>query len=265
MGADARDAATADATDAAAADASDANDFADIGTMQIDAPTLVDFPHAVDEAFCTRLMQCCIMSTDIASPAQWNQDGEGGCAPLFDQFGGAFGIGKYDVALDSGLVGYDASAANSCLLDWLSFQCGTVSAAGFAQARLTCFGAMSGTLGVDAGPCVNSLECHTGEYCRLGDAGTGTCAALSGPGQPCSDTTSSTDCDYLGLGSPPLYCAPGDAGPTCQNTLPADAGCGQNAQCQSGVCLGPRCVDTQVFSSSPTCRSFAIKDAGGGG
>jgi hypothetical protein len=75
----------------------------------------------------------------------------------------------------------------------------------------------------------------------------------------------STDCSYLGLGSSSLYCAPGDGGPTCQTTLPLDAGCTAFPQCQSGVCLSPRCVDTTVLGGSATCRAYTIPDAGGGG
>ena len=45
----------------------DSSDFADIGDVQIDVPSLAQFPLAVVSAFCGRLEQCCIRSQDIAS------------------------------------------------------------------------------------------------------------------------------------------------------------------------------------------------------
>ena len=111
----------------------------------------------------------------------------------------------------------------------------------------------------------DSVECAANEFCRIGDAGTGTCAALSGLGEPCTDTTTSFDCDYLGLGNPHCMRPPGDGGATCESALPADAGCTTQNACQSGVCVSPRCVDQAVFSSTPTCRFFTLPDAGDGG
>jgi len=255
-----------DAADAGAADdATDSSDFTNIGDVQIDVPPLAEFPHAVIEAYCSHLQDCCIMSQDIASPDQWNQDGDGGCAPFLAARSGAFGIGNHGAALDSGLVTYDATASYTCLREWLSFQCGTVSAAGLQKVKNDCYGAMAGTLGINAGPCIDSIQCKSGEYCRLGDAGNGTCVPLSGLGQPCADTTNSFDCSYLGLGNPAQYCAALEGGSICQNALPSDAGCTTNATCQAGVCIFPRCVDTTVFSSTPVCRLFQVRDAGGGG
>jgi hypothetical protein len=253
-----------DATDAGPVETgvSDSNDFTDIGDVPINVPALSEFPHAVDEAYCTRLQQCCLVQ-----PNQWNQDGDGGCVPLFDQGGGAFGIGNFG-GLTGGKVAYNQAAAYTCLHEFLSINCGTVASASLVRVQNDCFAAMVGTLDVDAGPCMSSLECKTGAYCRIiGDAGSGTCAALRGMNQPCVDTTSSTDCTYLGNGIPPLYCAPADGGgATCLPALPGDAGCTQPPQCQSVTCNGGTCVDNYVFSDpgnpGGTCASFTIVDAG---
>ena len=244
----------------------DSSDFADIGDVQIDVPSLAQFPLAVVSAFCGRLEQCCIMSQDIASPSQWNQNGDGGgCVPYLAANSGVFGVADHGAALSSGHVVLDASTASACLREFLSFQCGTIAATSVRLAKGDCLGAMVGTLSVDAGPCADSLECASNEFCRNGDSGTGTCVALGGLGQPCTDTANSLDCDYLGLGGSSLYCAPGDGGATCQNALPADAGCTTNNACQSGACVSPRCVSALAFSSTPTCRFFALPDAGDGG
>jgi hypothetical protein len=249
--------------------ASDANDFADIGDVQIDVPALTAFPHAVDEAYCTRLQQCCLVD-----PSQWNQDGaDGGCAPSFDQAGGVFGVASFG-GLAGGKVAYNQAAAYNCLHDFLSINCGTVASSSLVKVQNDCFAAMVGTLDVGAGPCNSSLECKPGGYCRVvGDASTGTCAALQTQGQPCVDTTSSTDCTYLGNGNPALYCAPGvDGGPaTCQPALPLNGTCTQNPQCVTDSCNGTSCVDMYVFSdpglAMGTCAGFTLPggDAGAGG
>jgi hypothetical protein len=248
---------------------SDGNDFADIGDVGIDVPALVDFPHTVNVAYCTRVQECCLVPSD-----QWNQNGPGGCVTDFDSNGGAYRIGAYSAALDSGTITYDPSAASRCLQEWLSLNCGTISASSLIRVRNDCYAAMKGTIPNDAGPCINSLQCQVG-YCKIAaDAGTGTCQALGGSGQPCSDKQQSTDCSYLGLGTPTLYCAAGDGGATCQSTLPSGGSCTFSAQCQSGDCKYPSCVDSVVFSDPGVpggrCAKFTldagtVADAGGGG
>ncbi len=254
--------------DSAAIDANttvtDSSDFADVGDVQVTAPALGDFPHALDVAYCTRLQECCLVP-----PAQWNQAGATGCVTLFDSYGGAFRIGSYSQALDSGLVTYSPASAVKCLTEMLSFNCGTLNVAGINQVSADCYAAVSGTLGVGAGPCTNSMECNAGEYCRLGDAGTGICVAVGSVGQPCSDTTFSTDCTYLGNGNPAQFCEPGDAGvATCQSARPEDAGCKLNQWCQSELCaINDTCTDLYAFSDpgvpNGTCALFTILDAGG--
>jgi hypothetical protein len=133
-----------------------------------------------------------------------------------------------------------------------------------------CFGALTGQLTVDAGPCRTSIECAANEYCaKIGDAG-GTCAPLVALTQPCS-RSSSEECSYLGTGTPAAFCAlAADGGPgVCQPTVAIDGGCTLNNQCQSGLCDFPTCGTQQVVSDpgvmGGTCDFFTIKDAGGGG
>ncbi len=63
------------------------------------APPLTAFPHAVDEAYCRRLQQCCLVTE-----AQWRQEGTGGCATVLDGVGGVFGLAAYNGTLDAGAV-----------------------------------------------------------------------------------------------------------------------------------------------------------------
>jgi hypothetical protein len=239
----------------------DANGFVDTGAMA-DAPPLQGFPSAVDQAYCTRLQQCCLVPN-----GSWDPN----CGPELDGVGGIIGIWDHNAALDGGHVTYDAAAAGTCLNYLLSLNCGVVPSAAVRIIRDLCFGAMQGTLGPDGG-CVDALECQAGLYCRLAaDGGAGNCTALQGQGQPCTDITLSTDCTYLGNGTPALYCAPNPdgGGATCQPALPLDAGCSVAAACQSWSCNYPICDDSFVFSDpgvpNGTCASFTIVDAGGGG
>jgi hypothetical protein len=200
---------------------------------------------------------------------QWNQEGDGGCAPYLDQNGGAFGIASFG-GLGGGKVAYDQMAAYTCLHEFLSINCGTVASASLVKVQNDCFAAMVGTLDVGAGPCTSSLECKPGGYCRAaGDGGAGACAALQGVNQPCVDLLSSTDCTYLGNGTPARFCAPGvDGGAaTCQPALGLDAGCSSNPWCVTDSCNGTSCVDLYVFSDpgtpQGTCAGFILPgDAG---
>lgn len=248
--------------DADSSTPSDANDASDV--QQYDVPPLGQYPHSVDEAYCVRMGNCCLVQ-----PSQWNLTGDGGCTPIIDEFGGFRGLAEFNAALDSGLVTYNQAAAANCLQEISTLNCGVLTAQDIVKIQNDCFSAMQGTLGVDAGPCVNALECQSGEYCQLAtDGGPGRCATLQGIGQPCNDTVHSTDCTYLGNGNPSAYCDPGDgsAPPTCASSKPLDAGCNYNPECQSGACNWPVCVDSIVFSdpgvANGVCAYFTIKDAG---
>jgi hypothetical protein len=228
-------------------------DFTDIGDVAITVPPLSGFPNAVDVAYCERLRECC-----GAGLNNWDPN----CAAQLDNLGGVFGQGAFNAAFDSGLVQFDASAAHSCLLLVRSLTCGTIPAAGLATVIQDCFGAMQGTLAIDAGPCINSLECSAG-FCKLAqDGGPGFCHALAALGQPCTDPAGSTDCTYLGNGVPPLFCGPNDAGMNvCQNALPLSAPCNSGVQCASGSCYSTGCSSNQILSNAGICSQF-ITDAG---
>ncbi len=188
---------------------------------------------------------------------------------FFDMYGGVVGVANHKTGVGSGLVVYDAAAAQTCLDSVLSFACGSGPSSAIDLVRNECFGAMQGTLTAGNGPCFDSLECVSGLYCQAGaDGGPNTCAALKTQGQPCTDTTHSSDCTYLGNGTPALYCQPVDGGtPTCQPDLPVDAGCTANAQCLTWACDDPICVSSYVFSDpgqpNGTCAYFTLPDAGG--
>jgi hypothetical protein len=244
--------------DAGTGDAvSDVMNFTDIGDVAIDVPPLSAFPHAIDVAYCERVRECCAVPVN-----QWDPT----CADQIDSVGGFFNQIQYSAALDSGLIAYDASAAFSCLHDFLAVNCNTVNSMGLNQLTRDCFGAMQGTLGIDAGPCINTLECAAG-FCALAlDGGPGICKALAAVGQPCKDTAGSTDCTYLGNGVPAFHCALGDSGAaTCQPDLPNNSACNFSVECASQECDNHLCTSTLIFVNNPAtgvCDSFTVVDGG---
>jgi len=234
-----------------------------VDVASIDAPTLQGFPPAAVQAYCARLGQCCLVST-----ASWN---EALCVRDFTSGGGFRELSSFSASLDSGNVLYDAGAAAQCIADFTGFPCGAVTSSAILTEQAACYGALAGTLGIDAGPCRTSLECATNEYCAVtADSGTGVCEALHALAAPCTKATSE-ECSYLGLGTPALFCnLPKDGGQgQCESTLPNDAGCTDNNQCQTQLCSYPSCGPTIVFSdpgvAGGTCAFFTIQDAGGGG
>jgi hypothetical protein len=262
---------TGDAGDSSTVEAPDANDAAmdaqaDVmdGGLTLTDVTLTGLPHAVDEAYCTRLQQCCLVQPD-----QWNLEGTGGCVPLFDGFGSVFGFPpNYLASLDSGLVTYDRMAATTCLQELAALNCGINTASAFVKIQNDCLAAANGTVANDGGACADSLQCQSGGYCQVtGDAGA--CQPLQTLGQACTDTTRSEDCTSLGRVGGSLYCVVADAGtPVCTPTLGLGSGCSIGSQCQSGSCKYPSCVGSVGFSdpgaAEGTCSVWVVVDAGAG-
>jgi hypothetical protein len=251
----------ADVTDAATELTDSASDVTDATVdVQTVAPSLDEFTHAVDYAYCVRIQQCC-----LTGAAQWNT---AACAALFDSYGSPFRTGVYQAAFDGGYVGYKPAQAVDCLQEIAAFNC-VVTAQVFAKAVLDCNAAIVGLIGIDAGGCRSSVECAAGAYCNVpegSDSGIGSCLSLQQEGQPCTNPNSE-QCTYLGNGEPPLFCgSPGDGGPDrCTAALGVDAGCSTNAQCQSGLC-GGQCLAESTLSDPGVdggfCQYFAIVDAG---
>jgi hypothetical protein len=226
-------------------DASDANSSDAPGDAPPDNVALFGFPHAVDLAYCTRLASCC------------GDDGGTfnitGCTHDLDVSGGAFGnIGT--AQLDSGNVTYVPSEAKKCLDDTATIACGSINATDIAVLTDECAAAIQGKFGSDAGPCSSSFDCQPTLYCASDG---GVCAPLNATGQPCTDVVFSSDCSYLGNGTPPLYCSPLDGGGgTCQPQLANGTACSSFEECQSLICdfSAPTadCSNTTVFSDKGT-------------
>jgi hypothetical protein len=238
----------------------------------VDAPTLADFPTAVNTAYCMRLEVCCD-GTD-ASAFQL-----GGCVSVNAAGGGYLNVSLANA--DGGHISYDPTNAANCLGELGNINCGTVDAGSIQQYISSCGQAMVGTLGVGSSGCTSAWDCAPPSYCDnfLADGGTvdggkGTCKALAPIGSPCQDITLSTDCSENGLGHPSNYCAPNDGGlgGLCEPAFANGTPCFEDTQCQTQICevTTNECLGTLVFSDSDLGDASSIcsyynssPDAGG--
>jgi hypothetical protein len=244
--------------DADAADSSDGAENADVSDggsnaadVAVDAPSIGDFVVQVTAALCRRLETCCLLS-DMS----WNQTL---CINDIQAGGGFRELNEFSASIDSGNILYSPITANKCISDMVTIPCAAAISAVTLTLQSECYAALAGTLGVDAGPCKTSIECATNEYCNAG-----TCSPVLGTNQPCTRNLND-QCVYRGGQS--AYCdlpSQGGAG-QCEPTLPNDAGCNSNGQCQSGLCDFP-CGNQEVFADpgvpSGTCAFYTIPDAG---
>jgi hypothetical protein len=245
----------------------DAGAPVDAAVVEVDATSLAGFPHAFNAAYCERLRECCGVPI-----GEWRDSPDGGCTVQNDKFGGLGAIAAYNAALDSGAIAYSPARAAACLQEVAQIGCGVYPASTQNMIIADCFAAMQGTL-IAGKPCVDSLECASGEFCeQSADGGANVCTALVGVGGPCSDTTRSTDCSYLGHGTPALFCGPngdaGDAGNSCQTVAPLSGSCKTNPQCSPNTCgSASTCVNAVVFSdpgvTPGTCAFYTMAADGG--
>jgi hypothetical protein len=243
---------------------------ADANIVPADGAALTTFIDQVDLTFCERLASCCGLD---GGTFDINADNES-CA-YFERIGtGPFGnIGL--AVTSSGNIDFDPTSAAACLNDMANIPCANVASltsAEFRQYTTDCAGALVGTVGLDAGPCLSSFDCQSPGYCAITADG-GVCVPVKAIGQTCTETTTGTDCSYLGNGTPAAYCLHTATGSTCQASLPDDAGCSgvlSVSACASLVCdysadggKGPYvCSNTTLFGFPSVCSAYPIPDAG---
>jgi len=224
--------------------------------ITFDASTLLNFPLQTAQAYCSRLQQCCLVST-----ASWNQTS---CVSAIENNGGVRGLGNYAASLDSGNVDYNPVAAAACLNDIAAVPCGNLTSVTVLNLQSDCYGALVGTLSTNSGPCKTSLECVSGNYCSSSARDGGSCVQVQGLNGPCTRTLDD-ECSYLGTGISTFCALDGGVG-QCQATEPIEAGCSTNAQCQSGLCGGAGCTTQEVLTDpgvpGGTCDFFTVKDGG---
>jgi hypothetical protein len=233
----------------------------------VDAPTLAEFPNAVNTAWCERLASCC--------------DGnDAGAFQLSECIAGFGTAGWLNVSLSntkSGHIAYDPANAAKCLGDIGTISCGTLSSTAIEQQISTCGQAMIGKLNVGAKGCTSAWDCAPPAYCDnfdadggVTDGGTGTCKALAAAGSPCQDLLFSTDCSEIGNGHPSNFCSPADGGAVCTPEFANGVACGfAFYQCQSQICDNTTglCQSTTIFSdpgdASVVCAFYNTPVDGG--
>jgi hypothetical protein len=245
----------------------DSSDAADAPVDAFDAAVIGQFPFTVTQAFCQRLQTCC-------APNDAGFDNNFCVSSTLGQGGvNGDGLGNYQsqIPVNGGSITWNPAKAQACLQDIANIPCGTVTSANYLQIRNDCYGALVGTIAVNGSGCVNHLDCAPQGYCNIiGDAGTGTCAALVSAAGAC---TFNEQCTYRGTGQPAMFCNTGGSN-TCVPQGDVDAACGTtneyNQECTTELCVAPGVCGTQTIFSDPgvpngICASLAAQDAGGGG
>ena len=242
-------------------DAAETSTIPDVGVPDGDASALVpvgNFPQQATLAYCQRLQSCCCVTTDAAafnfSECVSAISGSGEFLEL-SVYAQIPGDGGY-VARPGAQILLDPIAAAQCIESISGMACTGLTAAQYAALVRECFGSMKPQVPLDGGGCQNAGDCQSG-YCAGVGAEGGTCEPLFDAGVPCDPAFGRSDeCTYQGLGIPSNHCAPiDDAGDyACEPSLPLDAGCGQNWDCQSYSCYG--------FSSAICQNNFIVSDNG---
>jgi hypothetical protein len=214
-----------------------------------DAPSVMDFIFAMEEAYCKRTKDCCTAYDASTIPFDLTV-----CENIGAQGWESAANGLTDATAPN--ITYDPQKGADCVGMIYNpatnkYTCPVISATEYSTITDTCFGALAGKLAPDAS-CSVDLECQPGNYC-MGDGGS-VCSPLQGAGMPC---TRNGECSYRGKGA---FCG-SDGG--CQPALPLDAGCITNLECASGLCdENLLCSTQQTITASYNCDDYPPPDGG---
>jgi hypothetical protein len=257
--------AGSDATSGEEAGSAEAGEAGGGGTScAVTLPTEANFYSALAAERCTSIGSCC--TPTYGTGTVYNDTA---CLGIYANPSGWLGVLTATNYIGGGRVAYNTSNACACLVENQSLACGTIQGtapdAGLIPLVYLCNEAIEGTSGI-GGACASSYECAPGEYCSVelaadpaSSSSLGTCATLIAQGGAC---TADTQCSYLALGQPSLYC---DTVTTneCQPRVAAGQVCSDDNDCISGLCSGNSCLIGQAVSSSFICSYLAeAADAG---
>ncbi len=180
-------------------------------------PTVTDFVAHLEQAYCTRIAQCCVAAdAGTISNAKClfaaHPDGflgaSTGIIQLLDEAADGGGTHINNLVVDSQLAKncYQATSLVPCSL-------GTTLA---NQVIASCFNAVQGKLAI-GGACETSVECKQPAYCKYADGGaaTGVCTALEAVGSLCNAVPGTSfdqgargqeACSSRSSGVPAAYC-----------------------------------------------------------
>jgi hypothetical protein len=253
-------------------------DMGDAGTdAPIDAPSLFEYPPAMGQAICARILTCCSGGAgNDAGVFDGGSFDNAACLKLYSDTGWENSLVGTEIpgVVDGGHLVYNKAQANDCLTRLNNggpadggggkFTCGVVGSTEFAAITAACFAAVTGNIAIGTAGCRSSIECVPGSYCAVPDGGTtGTCTALKAVGANCDDSaplfahSANDECSYRGSGS---ACIPTDGGAPrkCVALRAAGEVCiTGNEECQSGLCGDDGNCGTNLTLLSPsTCAIF---------
>jgi hypothetical protein len=244
------------------------HDVVDAGGPDVDSSAAIPpFLTSLATAFCAKVKACCANEMPTGTTFDTN-----GCIAVNTPVGyQGTALGMADIQEAGVPLKFDPAKAAACLADINAIDC-TANALTTAQqiAILTdCTDAISGEYSAGT-PCVASIECGSGMFCKTPAPGTlgpdggpvaGTCTALRGAGGPCGDFgdisqggpngydygLSEEACSYRRTGNTQLACynylldgtGDIDGGPaawTCQPAGQATALCNVNQDCTTMLC-----------------------------
>lgn len=232
--------------------------------------TISTFQRTMAVAFCDRISECCQLGTD-----QFDKDR---CVTTISAGFGPDRVFTY-VRVYTGVDGgglpssvfFDPTQAAACVSLQRNRGCASEDGTEKENLYASCLNVLQGT-SLAGATCRTSQECRSGLYCKPGEGGPNTCAALNTSGQPCDDPNRISDqCTYLGIHSATsLHCTSfGATGGTCVAGLAVGVACRSDQECASGVCslLNATCVTAQPNYPGPiSCNGFLkASDAGADG
>jgi hypothetical protein len=213
------------------------------------------YQNLINKTFCERIAQCC-NSPQTFSPAS--------CEATYATVGGAVGNVGNAVPTSGHLV-LSPSDVSNCIATIDQLPCAATTSQQNLAAIQACAAGLKGTLTMGQSGCLSSWDCVQPAFCKPGSDG-GTCVALLGSTDPCTDTDFSQDCNSLG-DVPGLFCGPfGSPSPICLSAENTGGVCLENQQCLSTYCgendAGASvCVTSEVFAPNYCVGPFP-PDAG---
>jgi hypothetical protein len=240
-------------------------------TSPFDGGFMVDtFDSVLADEVCKALARCCWGS---ATPDAGGADGgtfdDTKCKTMTQTYG--FEGSNIGTELrDAGNVTVDQVAADSCIQKVKAMTC-NLPGTEFTQIRNGCYKAYQGKLGSGAA-CTGSIECQSGNFCKVGAGGSGTCAPLRAVDAGCGDFTDKPAlgeeaCSYRAGGDTNAHCkffdytanALLDAGDwKCVPGLGVGGDCASSTWCTDSICeANNKCTSPDMYWG--TSCDFFIK------
>lgn len=244
-----------------------------IDAKDVGVPTILDYSHQINVAFCNRLAECCgptafdldLCVSSADSPANTGVASQNMIAPF----------------LDGGHITFDLTKAKACIDKVKGLTCGLATSAYLTDLITTCYSGAVGNIPLGAKGCLGSAECAPPNHCDV-TPDAGTCTAPRAAGTACGPVAGNefeghAQCGGL-LTGVPGYCSNsgnnylGNDQCSAQKTL--GGGCYEAVECQSNICGDPtdpvlrdagvsQCNAGYPIANIGICANY-LRDAGPG-